>query len=1279
MEMRQDYNREAIMNEGGYTAQENQQQVKSVPKQTANKTPQRTSKTGGVQYGGGQTHSTASPPAEDKGKKGTKAKIKSSGVNLRRAEKGPHGTHKIDVTPIMFLKGGTPVTIVNGEFDATLYNRKYHWVHVIAHTPKGDKEGWVVKSFIDESPLNLEKYDAWLTPDGATLYSAGLRPIGKLPGNTKLKILGHDKSTSKMVYLHVQAIDKNGKPGKKGYVKVDYVNFNKKYSMANTGVNPTPATLHNPSSVYSQYNNTATSSGKKALTVNNSAAYKPTSRVEAMPGYDPKTGHTDGELAVTVTVPPSNSNDAEFLNQAKKYAAAIQSTGIDYSAIQDEDTHVIYTQDGKKKGSKDHKGAAHIVKNRPIVINDFNDLANALKQVTEATGKKIKYLAVFAHGYINNLHGHDPRTKKSSHILDKTHLKSEVAAIQQYLADDVHVAFFSCNAARPAGDTGRGGIGEDFVTELAKYKKNVTLLSHNVSGHTVNNVNTGIYTAETTNRGDSKEIDVQYRSRNWRWDDVFDKSFRSSEYIRLGKPKDWSTHWDNHKNYVSNAFVSFYEHFAWMYLKPGMKFETFKEQMQAAWKRAYPTASAMTKSSARARGNVYQAADQKQMLAAISGMPYEVVATKDNKDLFVYPSNRSPISRSYAKGTIVGYLWKEKGMYYVTTPDGRAGYMLPTGLKKREDLVAVKESLPKQEKQQASNEQSSSTQTNEHDQTPTEPEAVQEHAANPEAATKPSTPVSKPQPNQGASQQKESMADAQKEPDKKDTPQEMPVDPPKPEHKKEPHNEDNGLRVNASHMYVNVKAGANIRRSPGGRRIGALAYKTKVKVLDPHVTPARLGHHMYNWVHVDAGHYKGYVALSLLKPIEEQHHSASKGSEEEHHAESVHEQQQHEQHQGSTPSHEEKTHSHGLPYQKPKKEEVHYQEMYVRVGAGANLRSSPAGHKIGFLPYKSEVKVLSKDAKDARLHGHLYHWVYVQSGAHKGYIAKSLLSPLSHSAPQHKGSTGQSHEHEAKPAEGTHKQTSTGSKTSDVLPGHSNTKGSGNLAPANKVSLKGLKGIDRVMAGIYNKYGKYLEEKAKELGIPVEAAAAVLKVESGGSGFVKGRMKIRFENHVFYRYWGKKSKANRTRFFRHFKFNKSQTWKGHYFRKSVNERWKYVHANQSREWEVFNFAKTLGGTAAYYSISMGLAQIMGFNYKSAGYSSVQQMFNVMSKSVGGQLDGLFAFVRKNPVLLRAAKRKAWSTFARHYNGSGQVAKYSSRLRVASASYKRILRKARSHK
>lgn len=145
---------------------------------------------------------------------------------------------------------------------------------------------------------------------------------------------------------------------------------------------------------------------------------------------------------------------------------------------------------------------------------------------------------------------------------------------------------------------------------------------------------------------------------------------------------------------------------------------------------------------------------------------------------------------------------------------------------------------------------------------------------------------------------------------------------------------------------------------------------------------------------------------------------------------------------------------------------------------------------------------------------------------------------------------------------------------------------------------------------------------AKERGIPDAVALAIFKIESGGKGFGKdGKMVIRFEGHKFKLYSGGKEVA-------------------------------VVHAGQKSEWDNFNRAAAIDKEAAMKSISMGGAQIMGFNHKAVGFPTVQAMFDAYSTSEEAQIKGFFDFV-KAANLEKAARTGDFLTFARGYNGKGQ--------------------------
>ncbi|MBP7693793.1 MAG: DUF3380 domain-containing protein [Anaerolineales bacterium] len=212
--------------------------------------------------------------------------------------------------------------------------------------------------------------------------------------------------------------------------------------------------------------------------------------------------------------------------------------------------------------------------------------------------------------------------------------------------------------------------------------------------------------------------------------------------------------------------------------------------------------------------------------------------------------------------------------------------------------------------------------------------------------------------------------------------------------------------------------------------------------------------------------------------------------------------------------------------------------------------------------------------------------------------------------------------------------------------------------------------LNRLAASIWNRFGGLLTALSAELQVEPAAAVAVFAVESGGNCFdpVTKKVVIRFENQIFFDQWGKR---HPDLFAQHFTFNPAQRWLDHKWRPTPGEPWRPAelpnfHGNQGREWEVFSFAQTLDDTAAKMSISLGAPQIMGFNYASCGYESVQEMFAAFAAGERSQVIAFFDFVQgpsTNSRSVLALQTQDFNAFAARYNGPGQAAKYGSLIRT----------------
>ena len=162
---------------------------------------------------------------------------------------------------------------------------------------------------------------------------------------------------------------------------------------------------------------------------------------------------------------------------------------------------------------------------------------------------------------------------------------------------------------------------------------------------------------------------------------------------------------------------------------------------------------------------------------------------------------------------------------------------------------------------------------------------------------------------------------------------------------------------------------------------------------------------------------------------------------------------------------------------------------------------------------------------------------------------------------------------------------------------------------------------------------------ANKLGCDLAAIKAVNKVESSSSGFLEnGEVKILFEPHVFWRELlaAGISPAMVTGNNTDILYPK---WKsGQYGKYSAQ------HGRLAR-------AMKIHSSAALKSASWGAFQIMGNNYRKAGYNSVEEMVADYKK---GESNQLLSFVKylQNTDMAKHLVNHDWAKFAELYNGRG---------------------------
>ena len=178
---------------------------------------------------------------------------------------------------------------------------------------------------------------------------------------------------------------------------------------------------------------------------------------------------------------------------------------------------------------------------------------------------------------------------------------------------------------------------------------------------------------------------------------------------------------------------------------------------------------------------------------------------------------------------------------------------------------------------------------------------------------------------------------------------------------------------------------------------------------------------------------------------------------------------------------------------------------------------------------------------------------------------------------------------------------------------------------------------------------------ANDLGLESATLRAVLTVETGGSGFDKaGRPKALFERHYFYKLLKDKPDELQRAVEAGVAYPK---WGEKPYPKGSDA----VYAE-------IDTACEINLDCALRSVSWGLGQIMGNNYKLAGCSSAQEMVEQAMESEVNQLKHMANFI-KSANLLDELQRKDWAGFAKGYNGPQYaVNKYDEKLAAAYDKY-----------
>ena len=179
--------------------------------------------------------------------------------------------------------------------------------------------------------------------------------------------------------------------------------------------------------------------------------------------------------------------------------------------------------------------------------------------------------------------------------------------------------------------------------------------------------------------------------------------------------------------------------------------------------------------------------------------------------------------------------------------------------------------------------------------------------------------------------------------------------------------------------------------------------------------------------------------------------------------------------------------------------------------------------------------------------------------------------------------------------------------------------------------------------------------------IELAALRAVMAVESRNSGYdYKRRPVILFEPHWFWRNLPEAQRDDAAAAGLAY-----PKWRG---RKS------YPRGSDA-QYKRLAAAIQINEEAAYRSISVGIGQVLGVNFRAAGCTSAKQMFQQAMESEAAQLRHMLEYIKTNR-LQDELQRLDFHGFARGFNGDGQVDYYAGWLAREYAKWRRILAKPR---
>ncbi len=168
-----------------------------------------------------------------------------------------------------------------------------------------------------------------------------------------------------------------------------------------------------------------------------------------------------------------------------------------------------------------------------------------------------------------------------------------------------------------------------------------------------------------------------------------------------------------------------------------------------------------------------------------------------------------------------------------------------------------------------------------------------------------------------------------------------------------------------------------------------------------------------------------------------------------------------------------------------------------------------------------------------------------------------------------------------------------------------------------------------------------ISSAAIKFGIEPGLIYSVYQVESSGNGFLlSGKPKILFEGHIFWRQLTLSGMSE---------IEIEKLARNH--ESILYKKWtrKFYYKDGELEYKRLEAARLINENAANCSASWGAFQIMGFNYRSCGFHSVNDFVVAHSKGIDEHINSFFNFLISTK-LFEHLKNKNWDIFSRMYNG-----------------------------